>query len=308
MTRSRRWFTQTLLLTTSGMTLALFSRQQVHAQEAIQVTTSEAFVQAIGPNRTIELASGSFTLSDIDPGLQTPYVRFESVFDGYELVISDVENLTIVGTDNTLSRLLTQPRYADVLKFINCQNLSLQNLELAHTKDAGFCRGSVLSFGNCQTVQIDQCVLIGSGTHGIEAQVLSNLTCRASVIKECTYGILCLNSATAVRFENCQFYENTGFSMVNLSDCQQVSFVDCLMYDNASESRFVGNDFMFFNVEQSQSIEVIGSQLYNNAVAYLAPSTAALTLTNVALEGNTFAPSTLYPEDPTIQSSPFCPL
>ncbi|MEO1299230.1 MAG: hypothetical protein AAFW75_26320, partial [Cyanobacteria bacterium J06636_16] len=96
MTRSRRWFTQTFLLASSGVTLALTSERQAYAQDVIAVNTSEAFVQAIGPNRTIELASGSFTLSDLDPGLQTRHVRFESVFDGYELVIADVENLTIV--------------------------------------------------------------------------------------------------------------------------------------------------------------------------------------------------------------------
>ncbi len=308
MTRSRRWFTHTFLLTVSGTTLTFLAKQRASAQEIISVDTSEAFVQAIGPNRTIELASGSFTVSDLDPGLQTRYVRFESVFDGYELVISDVENLTIIGTDNTLSRLLTQPRYADVIKFINCRNLSLQNLELAHTKDAGFCRGSVLSFGNCQTVQIDQCVLVGSGTHGIEAQVLSDLTCRASVIKECTYGILCLDRAAVVRFEDCQFYENAGFSMVDLADCEQVSFINCLMYDNASDSRYGFYDDFMFNIWQSQQIEVVDCQLYNNQVPYLAPSTSALTLTNVALEDNSFPPSALYPDDPSIQTPPFCPI
>lgn len=266
----------------------------------------EAFVEAIGSDRTIELAPGSFTLSDLDPTWQTTHAHFESVFDGHELIIADVENLTIIGADNTLSRLLTQPRYADVLKFINCRNVKLQNLELAHTKDAGFCRGSVLSFLSCEGVAIEACVLVGSGTHGIEASGLANLNCQASVIKECTYGILCLERAEAIRFEDCQFYENMGFSLIDLANCDQVSFANCLIYDNVTVEQ-VSDDYVF-NVWQSQGIEVTDCTLHDNRVTYLAPAETAIALNNIALEGNSFVPNFLYPTDQTGQSLPLCPI
>lgn len=309
MARSRRWFTQTIFLTTSGAVLTLISEQRAHAQPPIMVATVADLVAAIGSDRTLELAPGSFTLSDLDsldPAWRTSHTSFEPVYDGYELVISGVENLTLVGVDNTLSRLLTQPRYADVLKFRDCRGLSLQNLELAHTRDAGFCRGSVLSFDNCENVAIDRCVLVGSGTHGIEADVLKNLTCRSSVIKECTYGILCLNRAEVLQFEDCQFFDNTGFSMVELADCNQVSFANCLIYSNASQSQF-DDDFMF-NVWQSQGVEVVDCNVYDNQVSYLAPSETSLSLVNTTLERNSFARDLLYAPDQAQQFPPFCPL
>ncbi|MEM0980798.1 MAG: right-handed parallel beta-helix repeat-containing protein [Cyanobacteria bacterium P01_H01_bin.58] len=311
MVRSRRWFTQTLVLTTAGTALAWLprSRAQAQAEAPVVVDTTEAFLRAIGPNRTIQLLPGEFTLSDITPTWRSPYARFVSVFDGYELVISEVENLRIVGADNTLSRLLTRPRYADVLKFFNCRNISFDNLELAHTMDAGTCRGSVLAFANCDTVAVDRCVLFGSGTHGIEAEGLGKLTCTESIIRDCTYGILCFNQVSQARFERCQFFQNRGFSMIDLLNCEQVKFFDCRMYDNAHipDLSLIGNDFMF-NVMDSEGIELVQSQLHHNRIRHLAPYAGAIAILNTSIAENSFAPDSLYPTDDTYQSTPFCPV
>jgi hypothetical protein len=72
---------------------------------------------------------GVYTLSELNPDLQTPYARFQEVFDGYELVISDVENLTILPAA-TSTQILTLTQYADVLKFVNCRGIQLKSLEL----------------------------------------------------------------------------------------------------------------------------------------------------------------------------------
>ncbi|MEL6398777.1 MAG: right-handed parallel beta-helix repeat-containing protein [Cyanobacteria bacterium J06607_6] len=316
MTLSRRQFTQTALWSGLGAALAFSPKQSVQAQpprgnQRIMVDTTEDFLNAIGPDRILRVRSGAFTLSDIDPTWQSPYARFEEVYDGYELVITNVENLWIKGVENTLSRILTRPRYADVLKFRDCRNVRFENLELAHTGDAGFCRGSVLAFANCEAVRIDDCILFGSGTHGIEANGLTQLNCYNSVIRDCTYGILCLQQASDLRFQNCQFFDNAGFSMIGLLNCQRIDFTHCLMYDNRVDLIQgvppIGDDYLF-NVVDSEEIIVEHCQLHHNQVTHLAPFPNAIQLFETRMADNAFGPDTLYPRDRDYQARPLCPV
>ncbi|MGF1459450.1 MAG: right-handed parallel beta-helix repeat-containing protein [Leptolyngbyaceae cyanobacterium] len=286
------------------------SRRAAMAQPSIEVRTVEELVTAIAPNRTLQLTRGKFTLSDLDSSWRSPYARFESVYDGYELVITDVDNLRLVGTNSRQSRLLTHPRYADVLKFQNCRNVQITDLELAHTSTAGFCRGGVLSFVDSADVQLERCVLYGSGTHGIEADGLNGLYCLHVNIRDCTYGILCLNRARDIDFESCQFFSNRGFSMIGLNQCQTVRFFDCLMYDNRVDLIAgmppTGDDFMF-NVVASDGVELERCTLQDNLVTYLATHPEAIALRDTTIVGNTFTNS-LYPTDGGYQSPPLCPI
>lgn len=311
MTLSRRQFAYTVFWGSLGTTLALLPTKRAHAEDSITVENTEELLNAIAPNRTLQLSRGAFMLSDIDAAWRSPYARFEEVYDGYELVISNVENLKLVGVDNTLSRIVTRPRYADVLKFENCRNIEFDNLELAHTGDAGFCRGSVFGFVDCEDVRIGRCVMIGSGTHGIEANGLKQLRCNDSIIRDCTYGILCLLEASDVEFEASQFFGNQGFSMINLSDCQRVRFSDCQMYDNRVDliegAPPIGNDYMF-NVMNSGGIELSDCTLRDNLVSFLAPFPGAIQMLNTTILNNSFESDRLYPEEDRPQSSPFCPV
>ena len=316
MTLSRRQFTQAALWGGLGAALAFSPKQSVQAQptggnQRIIVETAEDFLNAIGPDRVIQVRAGAFTLSDADPTWQSPYARFEEVYDGYELVITNVDNLWIEGTENTLSRILTRPRYADVLKCRDCRNIRFENLELAHTGDAGFCRGSVLAFANCEDVRIDDCILFGSGTHGIEADGLTQLSCSNSVIRDCTYGILCLQQASDVRFDTCQFFDNAGFSMIGLLHCQRIDFTNCLMYDNRVDLIQglppTGDDYLF-NVMDSEEVIVERCQLHHNQVTHLAPFPDAIQLFDTRIEDNFFGPDTLYPRDRDYQARPLCPV
>lgn len=49
----------------------------------------------------------------------------ESVFDGEQLIVSDISNVTIVGDNSTL---LVNPRYANVICFRNCYNIKMIDL------------------------------------------------------------------------------------------------------------------------------------------------------------------------------------
>jgi len=303
--RSRRWFNQACLLTAGGAIATLTHRRRAQAQNRIRVTTADELVAAIGPNRTLELASGSFVISDVGRNSRNPYVSFRSVFDGEELVITGVENLTLVGADNALTRVMTRPRYAEVLKFTSCSNLRLHNLELSHTPESGFCRGGVVSFILCDGVEIDRCVLYGSGIYGILATNLTNLSCRTTVIRECTDGILCLEQSADLTFEDCQFFDNAGLSMIQLDTCDRVRFARCLMHDNYRDDvGFLDEYDLMFHIWQSSPVELTDCRLHDNQIPYLAPRASAIALSNTTFDANTFDDAPFYPRDRAL-SPPF---
>jgi polygalacturonase len=65
------------------------------------------------------------------------------------------------------ARLLTKPRYAWVINFVDGEKIAIENVVLGHTEE-GYCRGGVLRFENCKDVLVADTDLFGSGTYGLE--------------------------------------------------------------------------------------------------------------------------------------------
>ena len=81
------------------------------------VSTPDEFIDAIGSDRTIHVSGGTLDLSTArsygkDTG--NDKCAWEEEFDGYQLVIHDVKNLTITGDGKAATEIATQPRYAQV--------------------------------------------------------------------------------------------------------------------------------------------------------------------------------------------------
>jgi Right handed beta helix region len=276
-----------------GVTEALPARSQTE----ITVNTAEEFLQAIAPNRMIKLNPTTFVLSSLDPQKRTEYAWFRKVFDGYELVIENVENLTIVGSGRQPARILTQPRYADVFSFRNCQNIILNNFEAGHSPDLGFCRGGVLEFADCENVQINDAILFGSGTLGITAKNVRGLSCRNIVIKECTYEILCLSQSQNIEFKQCRFFSNAEFSLVKIYAAKNIKFLKCQFYDNKVSGSPTGEAY-FFSVWNSSPVELIECRFERNTAPFFANSSQAVRLIRTLISQNSFSGSALYPQQP----------
>jgi len=82
----------------------------------VKVNNVREFLEAIAPNTTIELKKGIYNISHaID--VKNKYIKWENPADGYEPIISSVENLTIKAENGT--QILIEPRYAFVMSFEN---------------------------------------------------------------------------------------------------------------------------------------------------------------------------------------------
>lgn len=108
----------------------------------IEVSNTEDFITNLSSNNKLVLNAGYYDMLNFNNHNNSKVFK-ESVFDGEQLIVSDISNVTIVGDNSTL---LVNPRYANVICFRNCYNIKMIGLILGHTPRKGSCMGSVLRF------------------------------------------------------------------------------------------------------------------------------------------------------------------
>lgn len=195
-------------------------------QTAVTVTTADEFLAAIAPDTLILLDTDLLDLTTAT-GYGTgkgEYYYWSESFDGPELYITDVSNLTIRGVsgDRTAHVISAAPRYANVLNFKNCGNILLVGFTAGHTEEPGYCAGGVLSFENCEAVLITDCGLFGCGTLGVKAYWSMDIQIVENDIYECSVG--------GVEFTNCRdinvdgnTFRDLGGPVFRIYDCQNIT-------------------------------------------------------------------------------------
>ena len=192
----------------------------------IEVSIPNEFISNLASNNKLVLDKGYFDILDFD--VVNENARKIDVFDGKELVVSDLSNITIVGDNTTL---LVRPRFANVINFKNCSNIKLIGLTLGHTPQKGSCSGAVLHFENCNNIQLDSLELFGCGTYGIVLENCKNVHVNGTKIYECTYGALYINQSD-IEFSNSMIF-----------DCNKI--MGCLI--EAYDSQLDFNNVAIFN-------------------------------------------------------------
>ena len=230
----------------------------------------DEFLAAIAPNASITLSPGLYDLSmasDYGQDTDSEYYRWEAVFDGYELVIMNVENLTITADadDVTATVISAVPRYADVLAFSDCDNITLSGFTAGHTVEQGRCAGGVIHLMGTDGVTVNNCALYGCGVLGVQAENCRNIDVRDTDIYECSSGAVELTSCVNVRFDGCDFrdcYDRYGdtpspaFTMFNISSCRGVVIADGHVYGN-----YV---YELVHVYYSQEVYLLGTLFEDN--------------------------------------------
>ena len=209
------------------------------------VSTPDEFIAAIGSDRTIHVSGGTFdltTASSYGGDTGNEKCDWEEVFDGSQLVIRNVKNLTITGDGKAGTQIATQPRYAQVLAFQNCENIAVSNFTAGHTPETGSCVGGVVYLDGCTGVSIRDVGLYGCGVIGVYTQNCRDVTIANSDIYECSYQGVNFQDSTGIRVANCRFYdlgkkEDWGADTVfMLNNCSDVQVADCEIYDSRVDS------------------------------------------------------------------------
>ena len=183
-------------------------------QKTVHVSTADEFLSAIAPDTEIVVDAQLIDFSTAaDYGKSGgEYYRWDDPYDGPELIIQNVQNVTVRGggkarTDNTLSCV---PRYADVLTFENCSNIYVTHISLGHTQEPGYCMGGVLNFTNSEKILVEDCDLYGCGTLGVIGDFSLDIQVINNRIHDCSVG--------GVEFSSCQNVRVDGNTFENLGD------------------------------------------------------------------------------------------
>ena len=223
----------------------------------VRVSSVQDLLEAVRPGAHIIVETGSYNMSDfLEADLKTgyekwnethEYVKVEECHDGLEVVIRNLDGLTIAGAGEspTETELVVEPRYAAVLNFVECQNIDLSQLMLGHT-EAGDCSGPVLYLNNCRHVDLSAMDLYGCGVTGLSCDNgTTNVSVYMSDIHDCTEGELELFDCRGqFYFNNCDFYGCSSIGYIGTENAD-VTFEEC-SFDAAESYDLLGRDDIEF--------------------------------------------------------------
>lgn len=192
----------------------------------VTVSTVDELLAAIAPDTEIILKDGTYDLStatDYGTGW-SDYYYWSEEFDGPALTISGVDNLMIYSEsgDRTKCTISAVPRYADVLKFKSCSNVTVSGFTAGHTVEPGYCTGGVLYYEDCDNVLVNGCGLYGCGILGVRAELCSAVAVMNCEIYECSYGGIQIGNTSGIKIENCSF-RDLGGDALYFYECKDVT-------------------------------------------------------------------------------------
>jgi len=228
--------------------------------EEITVSTERELLAALGSNRRILLNEGVYNLTAAEPGFWgNADVYFEEYYDGPELTLCNVQNLTIESAGDTRSEIVCEPRYAYVMSFLDCTNIRIINIKIGHT-EGGECSGGVLSFENSTGISIDNTDMYGCGTTGLYLYQSTDVNVAGSSIYGCTHLIMNIYGSSNIRFTNCVFRDNAGGSV--LKSVSNFTIDACSFLRNTDESRL-------FYLSETENVVVQNSEFVDNVAEKL---------------------------------------
>lgn len=252
--------------------------------------TVDELVDAIGPERIIELdPSVTYRLDQAQRGVSDNYRWANPLREEYELIIRDCPSLTIRSAGPGKARLYTRFAYAYVLAFEHCDALKLENLELGHAPDPGYCLGGVVRIKHSADVSITGSRLFGCGTDGLALTGVRGFLFKDASIDGCTYGIMTAKDCRDLAFVDSAFHGNREYYGFTFSDTIGIRFKGCAVYDNTVDTRMTGGLFVTNLNKPEGRIVFEGGRIEGNRARRLVQPMQILQASGTRIGGNAFA-------------------
>ena len=251
----------------------------------ITVSSPLELINAIGPDRIIRIDRDVLELPAERVAFNNEFVVQEEVPDGYQLSIRNVSNLTITSVGEKPVRILAQPRYAYILAFQNVENIKISRVEAGHTPGDNVCIAGVLYFENSRCIELDQTVLFGCGSRGVELSGVSDFTFKDSEIRECVYGIMTIDQSHNCLFVNSVFAENEGWYLIDVGQSKNIRFSQCQIENNEALS---SESSSIFDVSNSEEVLVEDCVVEGNTAAWFIDNGDGLVVKDTPLGLNRF--------------------
>ena len=211
--------------------------------DTVTVGSVEELLEAIGPQTGIMIKPGYYNMSEYIEDVwaregeswneRHPYVQLRDCYDGVEVVIRRVDGLSICGDNENLTEIVVEPRYAQVLNFEECHDLTLSGLTMGHT-ETGACSGDVLDFYGCRNINLSAMDIYGCGVYGIACyDGTGELYVYGSTIRDCAYGALnILDGNGRFEFRNCGLTGSSGYDQYEPTPYSELTFYECVFGAN----------------------------------------------------------------------------
>lgn len=254
------------------------------ALKTVTVSSSKELMENIAPNTKIILKAGNYDL--LNPKVLTnKYIKYSEVFDGYEVILNNITNLTLEADAGAKVNLLIDPRYANVLSFNNCSNINISGLVAGHYPDKGACVGGVFKFEDSSNIQINNSDLYGCGIEGLTLNNVKNLQFINSTIRDCSYGVMTINSSSNISFSGSTFKDNKEYYGINVSE-SDLTFDKCTISNNKILGDYSGQ--YLFDMDLYSTVKLTNSAIVNNTAKYLTDGGQNFSYKDTTFTGNTF--------------------
>ncbi|MBX9449710.1 MAG: right-handed parallel beta-helix repeat-containing protein [Taibaiella sp.] len=202
-------------------------------QKTIRVTTLKEFCDAIGDNTRIIIDTDELDITaDRVERLKfnkNPYILTNDNAIGF--TIQKVSNLMI--SSESEAALYTTDETDRVLVFENCDHIVLERINLSHRIPVTVsCFGEVLSVERTGQVLLRDCSLNGSGTIALDASESKDIRIESSRIFNNSSSFTYCSNTENVTFSNCLFYENALESAGFFIFSSTVHVENCTFRDN----------------------------------------------------------------------------
>ena len=264
--------------------------------DMVTVDSIEELLEAVAPHTGILLKPGYYNMSEYIEYVwaqegerwneKHPYVQLRNCYDGVEVVIQRVDGLSICGDNKNLTEIVVDPRYAQVLNFEECHDLTLSGLTMGHT-ETGACSGNVLDFRSCRNIRLSAMDIYGCGVYGIGCyDGTGELYVYSSTIRDCAYGALkILDGNGRFEFHNCgltgsearDWYEPTPYSELAFYECvfgenetsyymflEDIYTEDCVWSETYTYPEYGYEDWLVFAPESMERATVGKDFFYDN--------------------------------------------
>lgn len=245
------------------------------SSEVFTVTDVPELLKAIGPNRTVLLMPGDYHLFEYSD-LENPYVEWEKVSHGSQLIIRDVVNLSLVGDQ---AHVLTTSQGEAVIVFRDSIHVQIQGLQLGY-QPLGVADGTVLEFERCSEVKVGGVNLYGAESYGIILKNVSEFKLSESTITDGQGGIAQILDSKDIYLINNTLVNNKGG--LEIARTKNVLIKD---------SEFLNNeigDGTFFQAVESEVV-VKDTKIRKNQGRYFSEYEGSVVIENCILEENRFA-------------------
>lgn len=206
---------------------------------AVTVSSVEQLLEAIAPGAEIVILPGYYNMSQYVNDLyaasgdewnaQHPYVELQDCYDGAEVVIKNVKNLSISGGgDMSDTEVVIDPEHGTVFTFNSCSGVKLSNLTLGHT-EKGVCFGNVMDLIACENIELRNMDLYGCGVIGLNCEGgTGDVFVYDSILHDCSDGPISIyGGAGKFEFRDCVLTDSASGGYFDGGGRAQVSFHNC---------------------------------------------------------------------------------